>query len=85
MRWKLRLGLFLTIRAVFDLGIDVVHHFFKNDINQGASFMRLTRNIAEVFATALPHLFTSYPHYAVHRKCGSKMPAAQQQDFYIIF
>jgi len=45
-----------------------------------------TKLASSLLTTALPHLFTPYPHYTVTRECRIKVPAAQQQDFiYNIF
>ena len=40
-----------------------------------------TKLASSLLTTALPHLFTHYPHYAVTGDCWNKAPAAQQQDF----
>lgn len=43
---------------------------------------RWTKLASSLLPTALPHLFTHYPHYAVTRDSSNKAPAAQQQDLY---
>ena len=40
-----------------------------------------TKLASSLLTTALPHLFTPSPHYAVTGKCQVCVPAAQQQGF----
>jgi hypothetical protein len=40
-----------------------------------------TKLASSLLTTALPHLFTHYPHYAVAGDCRNKAPAAQQLEF----
>jgi hypothetical protein len=42
---------------------------------------RWTKLASSLLTTALPHLFTHDPHYAVARDCWNKVPAAQQLEF----
>ena len=44
------LGLRLATGALLDLGVNVAHHLFKDDVDPGASFVSVTGRVAEVFA-----------------------------------
>jgi type VI protein secretion system component VasA len=40
-----------------------------------------TKLASSLLTTALPHLFTPYPHCAVLRDCLNQVPAARQQGY----
>ena len=48
--------LVITLRAGFDLCIDVVDHFFEDNVDPGASFLRLARDITEILSADLTRI-----------------------------